>query len=248
MERLFGFFVVFVLLAGLTASVANAADLTSGLVGYWPLDGDFTDLAGDTEGDLVDGADWAAGRVNLGIEFDGSTGYAAISGFEMITDTLTCVAWIKGWRQSAWAGIVVGRGGVPFWMGFTDSDTLSYVWNNDSDQTWGWREGPMIPQDEWAMAAITIEPDKAVAYIYTDADGLEQNTNEIAHIEQLVENLKFGWDECCGADRHFVGIIDEVMMYDRALSEDEISSLAAGGLSVIAPSDGLATRWGWIKK
>ena len=246
MKKLFRGLVVLVL-SGLIGGMANAADLTSGLVGYWPLDGDFTDMAGGTDGDLVDGADWVAGYMNLGIEFDGSTGHAAISGFEMITDTLTCVAWIKGWRQSAWTGIVVGRGGVAFWMGFTDADTLSYVWNNDAEATWGWREGPAIPQDEWAMAAITIDPDKAVAYIYTDADGLEQNTNKIGHVEQLVENLKFGWDECCGADRHFVGIIDEVMMYDRALSEDEILSLATGSFHAVAPNDGLATRWGWIK-
>lgn len=58
MERLFGVFVVFVLLAGLTAGMANAADLSSGLVGYWPLDGNGEDIVGDSEGTLEGDADW----------------------------------------------------------------------------------------------------------------------------------------------------------------------------------------------
>ena len=168
-----------------------------------------------------------------------------VSGFKLTTDTITAVAWINGWRQSAWTGIVVGRGGTPFWMGFTDQDTLSYVWNNDSDQTWGWRNGPKIPQEKWAIVAVAIEPKKATAYIYSDAK-LNQEVNGIAHIKQTVENLKFGWDECCGADRHFKGLIDEVMIYDRPLNGDEIFRLATSGLAV-SPLDNLTTTWAKIK-
>ena len=97
------------------------------------------------------------------------------------------------------------------------------------------------------MVAMTIDPGKAVAYIYTDADGLQSAANAIEHIEQTIaDNLKIGWDECEGV-RHVRGMIDEVMIYYRALSEDEISSLATGGLAVTDPGDGLAATWGWIK-
>jgi hypothetical protein len=250
MERFFVFFVVFVLLAGLTVGMANAADLTSGLVGYWPLDGNGEDIAGDSEGVLEGDADWIAnGRVNGAVMLDGISGYVAISGFELTTTEVTAVAWLNGWKQDAWAGIMCSRmDPMSFWVGYTDADTLSYVWNNNAEATWGWKAGPSIPQDEWAMVAITIDPDKAVACIYTDADGLQSAVNAIEHIEQTIaDNLKIGWDECCGDTRHVRGIIDEVMIYDRALNEDEIFSLATGGLSVNAPGDGLAATWGWIK-
>jgi len=250
MERLFGWLTVLVLLVGLTTSIANAADLTEGLVGHWPLDGDATDSVGGNDGELVGGADWVDnGRLNGAVEFDGSTGYVEISGLELITDTVTYVAWINGWKQSDWTGIISLRGGAnDSWMGFTDQDTLSYVWNNDSDQTWGWRNGPKIPQGEWAMTAITIAPDQAISYIYTDAEGLKQEVNAIPHIEQNVANLKFGWDSCCGDERHFRGIIDEVMVYDRALTEDEILSLATSGLAVLDAVDKVTTTWGKIKQ
>ena len=249
MVKLFIRFAALVLAFGLTGSIANAVDLTTGLVGYWPLDGKVDDKIGGTGGKLVGGAKWVnEGKVKGAVEFDGSTGYVEVSGFELTTDTITSVAWIKGWKQSDWTGIVVGRGGTPFWMGFTDQDTLSYVWNNDSDQTWGWRNGPKIPQDEWAVVAVAIEPDKATSYIYTEANKLKQGVNKIAHIEQTVVNLKFGWDECCGAQRHFMGIIDEVMIYKRALTEEEILKLATGGFLAVNRADELAATWGEIKK
>ena len=157
MERLF-WFTIMLLLFGLVMDIASVANVTSGLAGYWPLDGDASDKFGNTEGKLVSGADWVEdGRTNGAVELDGSSGYVEISGFELITDTMTFVAWINGWKQDNWAGIVSLRGGDhDSWMGFTDQDTLSYVWNNDSDQTWGWEKSPKIPQNEWAMAALTI--------------------------------------------------------------------------------------------
>jgi len=251
MERLSGVFVVLVLLFGLIAGMADAADLSSGLVGYWPLDGNGEDIVGNSEGILEGDADWTGnGRINGAVMLDGITSYVAISGFELTTTEVTAVAWLNGWKQDAWAGIMCSRmDPMSFWVGFTDMDTLSYVWNDNAEATWGWKVGPSIPQDEWAMVAITIDPDKAVACIYTDADGLQSAINEIPHIEQTIaDNLKIGWDECCGEVRHVQGIIDEVMIYDRALGEDEILSLATGGLSVTVSSDGLTATWGWIKK
>lgn len=250
MERLFGRFIVLILVIGLTVGIANAVDVTSGLVGYWPLDGDAKDSVGGKDGKLVGGAKWTKnGYLKSAVELDGSSGYVEISGFTpLTTDTLTSMAWINGWRQSAWTGIVVSRNDpTTFWMGFTDQDTLSYVWNNNSDQTWGWRQGPKIPQEKWAMVAVAIEPKKATAYIYSDAEGLKKAVNNIPHIKQTVaDNLKFGWDECCGTDRHFLGIIDEVMIYDRALNEDEILSLATSGLAVSSLGK-LTTTWATIK-
>lgn len=246
-------FTVLVLVTGLTmvtVGIANAAKLTDGLVGRWPLDGNVTDVIGNKNGKLVGGAKWANnGRIKGAVELDGINGYVEVQDFKLTTKTLTAMAWINGWRQSAWTGIVVGRGATSFWMGFTDQDTLSYVWNNDAGNTWGWRNGPKIPQNDWAMTVIAIEPKKTTAYIYTDADKLKKGENAIAHVEQTVENLKFGWDECCGANaRHFKGLIDEVLIYDRILADDEILKLATGGLEAVDALGKLTTTWGKIKQ
>lgn len=241
-----GLILMFVLGAG----IASAASLSDGLVGYWPLDGNGADKAGKSKGELEGGAKWIKeGRANGAVEVDGVTGCVTIKGFELTTTDLTAVAWLKGWIQGAWAGIMCSRNDpMTFWVGFTDANTLSYVWNNNSDQTWGWKQGPVIPQDEWVMTVITITKDQAVAYTYTDADGLKSAVNKIAHIEQTIaDNLKIGRDECCGDNRHIKGILDEVMIYDRALSEAEVKELAISGLAVIGDTDKLATQWGKLR-
>lgn len=247
MERLFGKFTVLVLIIGITTVIANAADVTSDLVGHWPLDGNAKDNIGGKDGKLVGGADWVDnGWIKGGVELDGSNGHVEISGFKLVTDSITFVAWLNGWKGTDWTGIVVSRGTSETWMGFGPNDTLTYVWNNNAQNTWDWKGGPSIPKEEWAMAAVAIEPTKATSYIYSDADGLKHGVNDIPHIVETVDKLKFGWDECCGADRHFDGIIDEVMIYDRTLTEDDILKLATSGLAV-AHIGKLTTTWGGIK-
>ena len=239
-----------VVVIGFWSTGARAVDLTDGLVGYWPLDGNGKDESGNgNDAELEKGASWSDdGWVNGGMAVDGAGGHAVVdSNFELITDKITVLARINGWKTIDWSGIVVGRGGTAFWMGVAANNTLTYVWNNNAPDTWGWEGAPEIPEDKWALVAIAIEPDKATSYIYHRAtDTLDSAVNDIPHVEQTVINLKFGWDECCGA-RYFEGIIDEVMIYDRTLNADDIKRLATIGLPVESQGK-LALTWGTLKQ
>jgi len=251
MMNLIRFLVVLFLLFSVSSNVIIAANLRDGLVAYWPLDGNGDDKVGKSEGKLEIGAKWTNnGRVNGAVKLNGTTGYVTISGFTLTTNKLTSVLWLKGWRQAEavnlWTGLLCSRGPMTFWMGFTHRNTLSYVWNNTTIRDW--MGGPVIPKDEWAMLAITIDPDKGVAYVYTDADGLRSAENAVPHVEQsIADNLEIGRDECCG-DRYILGIIDEVMIYNRALSEAEVLQLATTGLAVDYQTDKLPACWGEIKR
>lgn len=228
-------------------SVCGAADLSDGLINYWPLDGDATDSIGKHDGEVIGGPDWVKARVGKGVKLDGGSQKIHIPKYKVITETTTYAAWINGWKASAWAGIVGSRTPTATELIFGDNDFLHYVWNNNSAETWRWDGGPEIPQDEWALAAMAIEPKHAALYIYSDADGLEKGINDIPHVEQEIGVLNIGWVDCCGGNRFFKGIIDEVMIFDRALSEDEILQLATQGLAV-EPLNKLATTWGKIKR
>jgi hypothetical protein len=66
------------------------------LVGYWPLDGNADDPIGGTTGELMDGAEWSDdGHLGGAVMLDGVTGHVVISGFELITDSITFVCWLK---------------------------------------------------------------------------------------------------------------------------------------------------------
>jgi hypothetical protein len=89
---------------------------------------------------------------------------------------------------------------------------------------------------------MSIQPKHATLYIYSDTDGLTKGINDIPHIEQEIGVLNIGWVDCCGGNRYFRGIIDEVMIFDRALSDDEILKLATQELAV-EPLNKLTTTW-----
>ncbi|MBD3181248.1 hypothetical protein GF312_03080 [Candidatus Poribacteria bacterium] len=225
-------------------STGAFSDVTSDLVAHWPMEGDATDIVGGWDGEVGSGGpEWVEGRLDQGVALDGSS-HITVPGFELTTDTITFVAWIKGWKAADWAGIVGSRTPLATEMIFGDNDTLHYVWNNNT--MWEWANGPVIPQDEWAMAALTIGPDAGTAYIYTDDDGLQSAAQEAEHIEQTVGELNIGWVDCCGGTRYFNGIIDEVMIYNRELTEEDILQLATKGLSV-EPAGKLAITWGGLK-
>jgi len=227
-----------------------AADLNEGLVGYWPLDGNGNDESGNGhDAELEKGAKWSDdGWVNGALEVDGAGAHMVVDDkFELTTTAITVIARINGWKTIDWSGIVVGRSPTTFWMGVAANNTLTYVWNNNKAETWNWQGAPEIPEDKWALVAIAIEPDKATSYIYhRDSDKLDAEVNDIPHIEQTVVNLKFGWDECCGA-RYFKGLIDEVMIYDWTLSADDITRLATVGLPVESKGK-LAITWAALKR
>ena len=241
---------VLVIAISLWSIGAFAAELTDGLVGYWPLDGNGNDESGNgNDAELEKGAKWSDnGWVNGALEVDGGGGHAVVdSKFKFTTNKITVVARINGWKTIDWSGIVVGRNGTSFWMGVAANDTLTYVWNNNSAETWNWQGAPKIPEEKWALVAIAIEPAKATSYIYHKAtDKLDAEVNDIPHIEQTVVNLKFGWDECCGA-RYFKGLIDEVMIYDWTLNTDDIKRLATVGLPVESKGK-LAITWAALKR
>ena len=214
----------------LVLSMAPTGTTQAELVGRWRFDEGSGTTAYDSSGKgndgvLVGGATWATGRFGGGLELDGTSGYVSVPDFELTTNAITFAIWVNGWKAGDWAPLISSRVVGQCEMIFSNDDTLRYVWNNDSSDTWGWTGGPVIPEDTWTMLAVTIDPDRAVAYVYTDADGLTSATNEIPHIEETVGALQIGWSY---GNRFVRGIIDEAAVYDHALSEDEIMAVVKG--------------------
>jgi hypothetical protein len=54
------------------------------------------------------------------------------------------------------------------------------------------------------------------------------------------DNLTIGWVD---NNRYFDGIIDEVMIWSRALTEEELS-----GLLSVSPEGRLTTCWGYLRR
>ena len=224
--------VSFVLVLGLVNSAS--ADL----VGHWRFDEGSGTIASDSSGNgnngtLVAGPTWVNGRFGGALEFDGADDRVDLGSFDLTTDTITYVALVNGSMTGGWTAIIFGRHVDRQITGIrlNSQSRLSYCWNYASTAAYNWGGGPQVPADEWALVAVTIEPERATAYVITQAQGLQSASNEIPHVSQQTTNLLIGWDT--NMNYGFRGIVDEVQIHDRALTPDELQNLFDRGSMVL---------------
>ena len=249
----------------LTISIANAADITAGLIGHWALDGDASDRTGNNDGVVAGEPTWEEGRKGQAIKIDGVDDYVNIPGFSLNTNTITFVAWVKGAKTHDWTGILCTRhpgggddkpieedgtgdkGGCSGIRYGGNSDNLRYEWEA-TNGSWNWDGGPAIPRDAWALIVGAVEPDKATVYVYTDANGMESAVKVFDHPKVDVTDLRIGLDSYDGTPgRIFKGLIDDARVYDRVLTADDVQAIVEYEPSAVEPSGKIATTWGKIK-
>ena len=233
------------LLGGLFVTTSHAD-----LLGYWSADsteGDTNFLINDLDnnfllGMLEGGAVYtASGEGHTGqpgdyaIEFPGQDAdYAVIPATEEAFTQLTITAWVKGAPAGDWAAVISSRDAVqPLYLGFTGGTTdLAYVWNDNSGETWGWASGLTVPTDEWTFVAMTITPDLAILSVGPESGTLEHAVNLIPHFEQdNITEWRLGEDDCCGTERNFAGLIDDVSIWDEALAPELLEVLHSKQIS-----------------
>jgi Concanavalin A-like lectin/glucanases superfamily len=128
---------------------------------------------------------------------------------------------------------------------------LSYTWNFGNSNTYDWTSGVTPVIGQWNFAAIAIRQDYAKLYDYSASGGFQSAVNAIAHQTQSFGNQWYiGLDP--GGTRFFDGLMDDVRIYHRALSDAEVMQLYkmggggggnAMGHSNIGISNGLVGYW-----
>ncbi len=204
---------------------------------YWKLDDGAGTFVKDhtengTDGEFEGSPSWVTGLFEGGLRFDGVDDAVDIPAPGLLTDELTISGWIKrNLPQPGFAGIVFSRDqNTTSGLHFGFSNELRYTWNGGS---FGWDSGLVVPNDQWVFVALVISPDEAT--IYMDAGSLQSATNVASHsIEEFDGALKLGWDPI-NTQRRYRGVMDEVRIYDHALTPAEIADLSAHGGKAVSP-------------
>ena len=202
---------------------------SAGLLALWTCDEGAGSVVGDASGNGRDGVfvngdpAWVEGVQGSAVELIGPT-LVETPPLNLELTEATMAGWIKPYgAQPNWSSIIMTR--TPgLATGFNILGyQLAYHWN-DTSTSWNYRGGDMIAEDDWTFAAVTIEPDKAQFYV----NGKAGSVNEITHDPCLWNsNVYLGGDGTASwVSRRMIGALDNVMIYDRALSEGEILYLA----------------------
>jgi hypothetical protein len=140
------------------------------------------------------------------------------------TDTLTITVWVNPDSHPSFAGIVFARAGQPATgINLRDNGELGYHWD-DTQTTWSWPSGLTVPVGQWSFVALVVGPTQATMHVI-NSGGAQSAVNTVAHTPlAFTGTLRIGGD-AFGDTRTFNGRVDEVAIFNQALSPDQIQSL-----------------------
>ncbi|MHC4394631.1 MAG: LamG domain-containing protein [Planctomycetota bacterium] len=207
-------------------------DLEEDLISYWKLDGNAIDSAGGNDGTIY-GAVPAIGQVNGALEFNGNDDYADCGNDPSLfgMSELTIGAWIypRSAGESGFGRIVANDVSPRSYALYIEAGNnvcftvhafggVGRIWSTDNPATY----------NKWHYVVGTYG--ESQMRIYVDGTERPKETNSLAS-----GTVEAGSAICIGdggrGDRNFDGLIDDVRIYDRALSADEIAQFYKIGLA-----------------
>jgi hypothetical protein len=205
-----------------------------GLVSHWRLDetGGYRayDRAGGNDGSLYGGPRWlSVGGLSGGaLELDGVDDYVDCGNDVSldITDEITVAAWVK--TSDAGNGEFnpyVTKGDFAFGLKHEGGNNIEFVIYNDADWRTVWYAVDSNFNDDWHHLAGTYDGNDLMLYI----DGaLEANSTYAGSIDSSGAAVYIGSNQE-QAGRFYEGLIDDVRIYNYALSGEEIGGLLCSG-------------------
>jgi hypothetical protein len=238
----------------LVATGTGYADLTSGLVGYWSFD-DPSDLGHDDSGTgnncyPVGGVTWTTGVVSGGAHFNG-TGYirvpdspsldlpgarGTIAAFVRIdpSSNMSNEFGVSKESSSSYPSTIgyeflIRESAAGKWVEYyviSNGSTINYIGNDG---------GESLKDALWHHIALTWSGPGGKVLAYRDGVVVAECNQTISTLNNIPEPLLIGayrWNVPPGILRRMLGDMDEVRIYNRALSADEIRQLTSSVVPV----------------
>jgi hypothetical protein len=206
------------------------------MVSYWDFDEGSGITAFDSidsnPGTLVNGTAWTTGMHGNAVSFDGVNDYIEVSQSSnlSITNAITLEAWVNPTAfLSPWANTVIMKAVPGTWYGDYE---LGYYGGASPGSKWFVRlnrnaitfhSNSDVQLNEWTHVVATYDRSFIKMYINGELDSL------ISYSQPLMTsggNLRFGATDVITPNQ-MRGVIDEVAIYDVALTEEEVLSRLA---------------------
>jgi len=223
-----------------TFDVSSFIDWDKSLVGYWNFNENSGSTAHDkstysNDGTLNNNPQWTNGKFGNALEFDGVDDYVDCGSDPSldITDEITIEVWINPATAQEVCGDgetgnygVAGKaeegisGTVWSWQlryGSPDNCRLGFQFNGDPEGSRWVTVNQNLTPGEWYHIVGTFDGTDIKCYL----NGALKDTNQISGIKSSNAKLFIAEE---GWHNYFHGLIDEVRIWNRALSEEEIEA------------------------
>ncbi len=200
---------------------------TANLIAHYAFEGNADDSVGGHSGTLVGEPQFVAGQDGQAIKLDGIADYVhVVSSFDL--PTYTAMLWLRvdgGSGQRDVLSIYDTAGDHGILLEVQDSGELRYLHRAPLGGTGGTDiySGGAYDDGEWYQVGMVKSADGTVLYLGGMSVGSAASEDVFG---QPLQNMVMGVLKHDNLQRYLPGAIDEVSLYDRALSAGEVAWLA----------------------
>jgi hypothetical protein len=232
-------------------ALVAAGSVSAGLVGHWKLDEGAGTTARDSSGKnnngtLTGGPQWVAGKFGQALSFDGVDDYVQVPHSPSLIPAAgkaTVSIWINAKRHtgpggSQWQG-VFAKGGAPrLYNMYTEASGVIHFSTGPSGAYVGTLSTSQLPLNEWVN--VTVVVDGRHRYYFNGEPAGEPTLAATVPTGGTAALTIGKTDEA----NFFLGMIDEVQLYDRALTAEQVKGVFNGVIPVFgkaekpSPADG----------
>lgn len=232
------------------------------IVGMWLFDEGKGETVEDSSGNGHDGTitgppDWGEGKFGEALNVGAGNFVRVPHSEDLSLKTFTVTAWLSTEVGGAWIGVISKSHDNPT-RNYTlylhqNSDTASISIGNEAAGTWSDKTGATPVNDgEWHHVAISFDEKSKVGRVFTD--GVQEGQYTVAHdVPQNNADLVFAAWHHSGGNAGYIGMLDEIAIFDVALEEEDIQTIMneglekALGITAVSSTGKLTTTWGEVK-
>ncbi len=241
---------------------SQAALNADNIMGMWLFNEGNGDKANDSSGNgndgkVIGGAKWVDGQFGKALEFNGTDGWVEVQhsdtvGFKKGT-SFSITLHYKG---SAVGGSLVGKGYEDtsqvkpwylLWNGGQDQNVSFYL-RTSADKNSKIDSTVPVSDEKWHFIAAVADADAKKISLWIDGKKNQEDTLDVSEGYGTNDSV---FHIARHFDRYTKGIIDDVGLFNVALSEDEMDTIMNNGLeeaAAVAAVGKLTTTWGKIKR
>lgn len=225
----------------------NCVPAPSGLVSWWPAEGNAFDIASGNNATQTNGITFVPGLSGLAFNFDGSSSLITVPASPSLNvSSLTIEAWIFPTDPSTPRPIfeyadATGLSALNFWynLGAGAQPASGALFGFARDATNGNNNfylasaGGLLPTNQWTHVAFAFDSVAETAVLYVNGASVVTNSFNVPVHPNTGLAVNLGYRPVGSADlyagfRH-KGKLDEVSLYGRALSASEINAIYQAG-------------------
>lgn len=215
------------------------ADLSTGLVGYWPLDrrdgnGTSFDRSGSgNTGTWVNSPTISLGKIGQALRLNGSSQYVTtISNFPISTGSFTISAWLNTNITTRQRFITsFNTTGFVFDVNEASGGAASVYGDlriklfDNSSHTFEYVVAAGITVNKWYLASVVIDRSANTLKMYVNGSQVGTTQNMSAITGSLASSMPLNFGQNVSSGTYFSGQIDDVRIYNRALPSGEVNQL-----------------------